>query len=63
MYKVGDIILSKKPHACGGNSWEVKRVGADVKLKCSVCGKVMFLSYDETKKITKTYLPSDDKGE
>lgn len=53
---VGDIIISKKNHACGGNEWVVLRVGADVKLKCSTCGRVLFLSYDEVDKITKKYV-------
>jgi len=59
LYKVGDKIISKKNHACGGNEWEVVRTGADVKLKCVKCGRAVFLSVDQTDKITKTYLPKE----
>ncbi|MBQ3115801.1 MAG: DUF951 domain-containing protein [Clostridia bacterium] len=54
-YKIGGRILSKKNHACGGNLWEIVRVGADIKVKCCRCGRALFLSVDEVKKMTKTY--------
>ena len=54
-YCVGDKIISKKNHACGGNEWQVARTGADVKLVCLKCKRAVFLSNDEVKKITKFY--------
>lgn len=59
-YQIGDKIISKKNHACGGNEWEVARVGADIKLKCLKCARSLFLSIDEVKKMTKTYTPSGE---
>ena len=59
-YGVGDKIISKKNHACGSNEWVVARTGADVKLKCVKCGRAVFLSVDEVKKITKQYLPATE---
>lgn len=56
VYQVGDKIISKKNHACGGNEWLVARTGADVKLKCEKCGRAVFLSVDEVKRITKQYV-------
>lgn len=41
--EVGDIVVMKKPHPCGGNLWEVVRTGADVKIKCLKCGRVVML--------------------
>lgn len=43
-YKLGDIIVMKKDHACGSNSWEIIRVGMDIKLKCENCGRIVMLS-------------------
>ena len=60
-YSVGGKIISKKNHACGGNEWQVVRTGADIKLKCNKCGRTMFLSVDETDKITKSYIPAEEK--
>ncbi len=42
--KLGDKILTKKPHPCGSSEWTVVRVGVDVKIKCLGCGKVVMLS-------------------
>ena len=53
IYQVGDKIVSKKPHACGSNEWEIVRTGADIKLKCAKCGRQIFLSIEDTKRITK----------
>ena len=55
LYEVGGIIESKKSHACGGNKWLVTRTGADVKIKCAKCGRSLFVSVDEARKMTKTY--------
>ncbi len=61
LYNVGDKIISKKNHACGGNEWSVVRVGADVKLKCTKCERAIFLSNDEVKKITKIYISKNEE--
>ena len=36
--KVGDMLVLKKNHPCGSKEWEVLRIGADFRLKCSGCG-------------------------
>ena len=41
--KVGDIIVMKKPHACGERNWQVTRLGADIGLKCEKCGHEIFM--------------------
>lgn len=55
IYQEGGKIISKKEHACGGKEWIIVRTGADVKLKCLTCGRNLFLSVDQVKKMTKTY--------
>jgi len=40
---LGDIVQLKKPHACGGNQWEVIRLGADIRVRCSQCGRVVMI--------------------
>jgi len=37
--RVGDVLVMKKPHPCGSVRWEVLRIGADFKLRCSGCGR------------------------
>jgi hypothetical protein len=40
---VGDRVRLKKAHPCGSSDWEVIRTGADVKIKCLGCGRVVML--------------------
>ena len=54
-YKEGGILTTKKPHACGGFTWQVLRTGADIKLKCLTCGRVCFFSVDQVDKMKKKY--------
>ena len=42
-FGLGDVVLMKKPHACGANEWTIIRVGADVKIKCNHCGRIVML--------------------
>jgi hypothetical protein len=42
-YGVGDIITLKKKHPCGSYEWEVIRFGADVKIRCLGCDRVVML--------------------
>ena len=35
---LNDKIKMKKTHACGCDTWEVIRLGVDIKLKCTGCG-------------------------
>ena len=37
--KVDQIVRLKKQHPCGSYEWKVLRVGADIKLKCTGCGR------------------------
>ncbi|MBR1585745.1 MAG: DUF951 domain-containing protein [Clostridia bacterium] len=41
--RLGDIIQTRKPHPCGGDVWTVIRTGADIKIKCQQCGRIVML--------------------
>ncbi len=60
IYKIGDIIHTKKPHACGGNIWQVVRDGADYKIKCEKCGRTVMLTPDDLNKMTKKLIRQDN---
>ena len=61
MYQVGNFVEMKKPHACTikstgkkANRWEITRVGADIKIKCSNCDHIVMMSrYDFERKMNK----------
>ena len=53
-YILGNIVEMKKGHPCGANEWEITRIGADIKIKCVNCGRVVMIPRIEfNKKIKK----------
>lgn len=53
-YTIGTKVIMKKQHPCGTNLWEIVRVGADVKIKCIACGRMIMLPrIDFNKKLKK----------
>lgn len=53
-YSLGTIVEMKKGHPCGANEWEIIRLGADIKIKCVNCGRIVMLPRIEfNKKIKK----------
>ena len=54
MYNLDDIITTKKKHVCGCDKWKIIRVGADIKMECTNCGRVVLIPRIELdKKIKK----------
>ena len=52
-YEVGDIVKLKKQHPCGSSEWEILRVGADFRLKCTGCGHQIMIARKLVEKNTK----------
>ena len=48
--QVGERVEMKKPHPCGGKTFEILRVGMDFKIRCLTCGREVM---DPRKKIEK----------
>ena len=42
-YKIGDRVITRKKHPCGGDRWEITRIGADIKLRCETWGRIVML--------------------
>ena len=55
--RVGDVLTMKKAHPCGAKDWQVLRVGADFRLRCTGCGREVMgerLKFEKNiKKITR----------
>ena len=60
IYQVGTKVITKKPHACGFKEWLIVRTGADIKLKCQNCGRVVFVSVDQLRIMAKKFINQDD---
>lgn len=52
-FEIGDIITMKKQHPCGSFRWEVLRVGADFRLRCTGCGHQVMIARKLVEKNTK----------
>ena len=40
---IGDVITTRKAHPCGSSEWTVIRTGADIKIRCNRCGRIVML--------------------
>jgi hypothetical protein len=40
----GDVLRLRRPHPCGSSDFEVVRLGADIGLRCTVCGRRIMLA-------------------
>ena len=60
-YELQDLVEMKKPHACGTNSWRITRIGADIKLTCTNCGRgIMMPRFDFNKRLKKVLSSQKD---
>jgi len=41
--RLHDIVQMRKKHPCGSDQWSVIRIGADIKIKCLGCGRIVML--------------------
>ena len=40
---LGDVVRTRKPHPCGSDEWTVTRTGADIKIRCNRCGRIVMM--------------------
>lgn len=59
LISVGDIARLKKKHPCGGDRWEITRIGADIKLVCLTCGRLIMLDRADFEKRVKIIEPKE----
>lgn len=61
--EIGDVVVMKKPHACGNPSWEITRLGVDIGLKCVGCNhQIMMDRIELYKKMKKKESKLDAKN-
>ena len=53
----GDIARLRKPHPCGGYEWNVTRIGADIGLVCTTCGRRILLDRETFERRLQRLLP------
>ena len=43
MLLLGDVVRLRRTHPCGGSTWLIDRLGADIGLRCQTCGRHVLL--------------------
>ena len=51
--EIGDRLILRKKHACGGKEWEVWRLGMDIGIKCLKCGRKLKMVRSKLEKSVK----------
>lgn len=64
---LGDLVQMRKTHPCGSDQWVVIRVGADIKIKCTGCGRIVMMDRSQflkrRKKVLQAAAPEADPPE
>jgi hypothetical protein len=56
---LGDVVRLRKPHPCGEDRWEVLRVGADIRLRCLGCGRMIMIGRPDLERRVRAVLPAE----
>lgn len=43
-YELNDIVEMKKQHPCGSSNFQITRMGADIKIKCTECARTIMMT-------------------
>ena len=54
--RLGDVVRLRKVHPCGGYEWVVVRLGADIGIRCSTCGRRVLLERPVFEKRVKEFI-------
>jgi hypothetical protein len=49
-FRLGDVIRLKRAHPCGGSSWLVDRLGADLGLRCTTCTRHVIVARSQVER-------------
>lgn len=51
-----DLVQMRKPHPCGGDTWLVVRLGAEIGIRCQTCGRKVLLPRSEFERRVKRFV-------
>ncbi len=60
-YDLGDTAIMKKIHPCGSYEWEIIRLGADIKIKCKGCNRIVMLQRSKFEKDLKRIVKKNNE--
>ncbi len=57
---VGDLIQMKKKHPCSTDVFKILRVGSDVRVMCTGCGRDLTLQRESIERMIKKIIPAEE---
>ena len=57
---LGDVVRLKKKHPCGSDEWQVVRIGADIRIKCLKCQRLILLDRTTFERRVKTLVSRNE---
>ncbi|MGZ3632010.1 MAG: DUF951 domain-containing protein [Candidatus Limnocylindrales bacterium] len=61
-FRIGDRVQLQRPHPCGGRTWQVVRLGADIGLTCEGCGRRVLLTRADLERRLVTILARESEA-
>ena len=53
---LGDVVQMRKAHPCGGDTWRVVRLGAEIGMRCITCDRKVLLPRSTFERRVKRFL-------
>lgn len=63
LLNIGDLVKMRKAHPCGCDLWIITYVGADIKMKCQKCARIVMLDRPTFEKRLKKVVESAEAEE
>ena len=57
---LGDVLRLRRAHPCGGDTWLVDRLGADIGLRCRRCGRHVMLERRDLERRLEAFVERGD---
>jgi hypothetical protein len=61
-FSCGDVLIMKKKHPCGSDSFKVVRVGSDIRMICTGCSRDLTIARETLEKSIKKVVHSESNS-
>ncbi len=61
-FELGDLVMMRKPHAFGCNTLTIIRTGADIKIRCGQCGRIVMMDRADFVRAAKKKLQPEERN-
>ena len=60
--QIGDVVELRKTHPCGGVTWRILRVGADIGIECLTCQRYVLVPRRRLESRIKRFVERADRA-